>query len=73
MGFKHNDKCLEKAGDDEPIFVLRSTDKLAPRVVRHWAWHAEAVGAPAEKVAEARGLADLMEAWQRENYSKFPD
>lgn len=29
--------CLNRASDDEPIFVLRAHDKIAPYVVRQWA------------------------------------
>ena len=31
--------CLGKAADDEPIFVLRGQDLLAPTLVRQWARH----------------------------------
>lgn len=29
--------CLNKAGDDEPIFVLRANDPLAPEAIEKWA------------------------------------
>lgn len=29
--------CLTNAGDDEPVFVLRANDELAPMVVLEWA------------------------------------
>jgi hypothetical protein len=29
--------CLTNASDDEPIFVLKSTDELASAIVREWA------------------------------------
>lgn len=29
--------CYASAGDDEPLFVLRSTDPLAPALVSLWA------------------------------------
>jgi hypothetical protein len=28
--------CLAKAADDEPIFVLRAQDRLAPAAVYNW-------------------------------------
>lgn len=28
--------CLNKAADDEMLFVLRAQDKSAPKVVLHW-------------------------------------
>ena len=78
MGTKHNDRCLDKAADDEPIFVLRAQDKLAPALVRQWALqmagHATMRGANAadvaSKYAEAMALADRMEALSNR---KMPD
>jgi hypothetical protein len=29
--------CLTKAADDEPLFVLRANDELAPGIVEAWA------------------------------------
>jgi hypothetical protein len=29
--------CLTAAADDEPVFLLRAHDELAPEVVRYWA------------------------------------
>jgi hypothetical protein len=37
MATKHTDTCLQKAADDEPIFVLRAQDELAFDLVRLWA------------------------------------
>lgn len=62
--------CFAKAADDEPLFVLRAQDKCAPQHVRDWADHAELRGCSPEKVAEARALADQMEAWPTR---KYPD
>lgn len=33
---KHNNRCLEKAEDDEPIFVLRGQDVSSPKHVLSW-------------------------------------
>lgn len=33
---KHSSSCLQKAGDDEPIFVVRAQDSSAPAVVQAW-------------------------------------
>ncbi len=55
--------CYDKAADDEPIFVLRAQDGIAPMVVRMWADMAEYLGVSEEKVEEARLLADQMEEW----------
>lgn len=61
------------SNDDEPKFTLRATDVLAPIVIRTWADMAADRGAPEGKVAEARQIADAMEAWQSEHGSKVPD
>lgn len=70
MSTKHDDVCLMKAADDEPIFVLRAQDKLAPIIVRLWADLAEAHGCAEAKVREAVSLAARMEKWPTR---KFPD
>lgn len=73
MGFKRTDKCLAKVADDEPIFVLRAQDLLAPDKVRKWACEARAKGCPADKVQEAYECATQMDAWAAKNGGKYPD
>lgn len=73
MADKHTDTCLQKAGDNEPIFVLRAQDTLAPEVVRTWAAIANSKGVPFEKVGEALNQAARMEEWAASNASKIPD
>jgi hypothetical protein len=65
--------CLAKAADDEPIFILRAQDKLAPVMLRMWAELAELHGAPTEKFQGAMVLADDMELWAVHNGTKWPD
>jgi hypothetical protein len=68
------DPCYEKAEPDEPIFVLRAQDILAPEIVREWAYRASKLGSPREKVVGARAIADQMEDWQIERERrKVPD
>jgi hypothetical protein len=67
------DSCYKKAGMDEPIFVLRATDRLAPGMVEAWADEAEEQGVPEVKVSEARHLALRMREWQAVHGSKRPD
>jgi hypothetical protein len=62
--------CFAKAADDEPVFVLRAQDKLAPDLVREWAVRAAEHECSVAKVNEAFALADKMEAWPTR---KFPD
>lgn len=70
MATKHTDMCLVKAADDEPIFVLRAQDLLAPRIVREWVARAMAYGLPEAKAKEALDLAERMEQWPTR---KYPD
>ena len=73
--------CYEDAGPDEPLFVLRSTDRSAPDTVRHWAdmyelrkqldnsvgdGPGELTARQQEKVDEARECASAMEQWRKE-------
>jgi hypothetical protein len=63
--------CLTNAADDEPIFVLKSTDELAPGIVRQWAqeyWmqkggYARMTEKQVAKYQEALLLSEKMEAW----------
>ena len=69
--------CLTKAADDEPLFILRANDELAPYVVRMWAEmflaskrrkndgliHTAAI----LKYKEALRCATDMEEWYRKN------
>ena len=52
-----------QASDDEPLFVLRSTDSLAPVLVREWVRRAREQGVGEAKLQEAEQLAGRMEAW----------
>lgn len=62
---------LDKVGPDEPIFVLRAQDKLAPLVIEVWAAMAAAhLGADHEKVIAAHDIADAMHDHPNR---KFPD
>lgn len=61
--------CYDKAGEDEPLFVLRAQDILAARLVREWADRAEKGGTKPEVIAEARACAAEMELWK---FHKWP-
>lgn len=62
--------ALGRAADDEPVFVLRAQDELAPLAVEVWAKMAENNGCNAPKVAEAIAIAAKMRAWPTK---KVPD
>lgn len=67
---KHGISCYEKAAPDEPLFVLRAQDRLAPATIRMWARMAEENHVRHELVEEARRCADDMEKWPTR---KMPD
>ncbi len=60
-------KYAQSLGDNEPIFILRAQDMIAPAVVREWAYQARRYGVNEEKIDGARRIADKMEDWQWEN------
>jgi len=73
MTTKHNNPTLENVADDEPIFVLRARDVLAPEVVGAWADKMKERGGDSDKKHDALVIADQMREWQRRNGSKLPD
>lgn len=72
MGFtKHDSETLKKASDNEPIFVLRAQDMLAPEIIRYWAGRVQAGGMLcSDKYKEAMAIAKAMEEWSER---KMPD
>lgn len=58
--------CLNKAADDEPIFVLRAKDPLAPLLVRRWAELARGTDSHDQaKQISALRVSGEMEKWFR--------
>ena len=57
--------CLNKAAEDEPVFVLRAQDVLAPIVVSLWAELAASHDCNDAKVRDAEALANAMRAWPK--------
>lgn len=63
---------LNKAADDEPLFVLRANDLTAPDLVERWAALAAASGqCPLEKIQGALAAAKAMREWT--GPKKMPD
>lgn len=57
--------CLNKAAEDEPVFVLRGKDPCAPDAIRFWADCAsEREEHEDEKIEEALKMADQMDAYR---------
>ncbi len=59
--------------ENEPVFLLRGQDTVAPDVVYIWALRAELAGADPHIILAARDQADAMRKWQSEHGSKIPD
>jgi hypothetical protein len=68
MGYKNSDLCIQKAFDDERLFVLMARDKTAPEVVRFWATINKDIQ-PEWKIKEALDCANEMER----NCAEFND
>lgn len=64
---------FEKADLDEPLFVLRAQDKLAPLVVDLYALSASREHVLPEKVASTHRCAAEMRRWQELHGAKLPD
>ena len=59
MGYKNSDPCLQKAFDDERLFVLMARDHTSPLVVGEWI--KQNIGhQPREKLIEALDCAIEM-------------
>lgn len=59
--------------DDEPVFLIRGQDAVAPAVIRMWAEFAKLAGAKANIVRAAYAQAERIEQWQQDVASKTPD
>jgi len=59
MGFKKDDPCIQKAFDDERLFVLMTRDETAPLVVVEWIKN-NILRQPSEKLHEALDCAIEM-------------
>lgn len=65
---------LARIADDEPVFLLRAQDQMAPGVIGVWCHSAEHRGTPKAKVAEAYDTAAAMRTWQEAHGGgKVPD
>ena len=59
--------------EDEPVFLLRGQDALAPSILLDWASRLRALGGDPEMVDLVRIQAQRMIAWQNEHGCKIPD
>lgn len=58
---------------DEPVFLLRAQDVMAPSLVDQWAAEAGLRGAASNIILAANNQASLMRQWQDAHGSKLPD
>ena len=62
-----------KIPEDEPVFLLRGQDELAPDLVRTWAIQLFAKGGNPVMAGMALEQSKLMEEWQKTHKKKLPD
>ena len=68
---KHTDPCLIKAGDAEPVFVIRAQDETGDNVVQRWIdLNVDRLGFDHPKIRGAVATRDAMVAWPTR---KLPD
>jgi hypothetical protein len=58
---------------DEPCFVIRAQDALAPNTIREYLEMAAAVNSPPEFLSEIERHLDRILGWQTEHGRKLPD
>jgi hypothetical protein len=63
----------EKADLDEPLFVLRAQDVIAPIIVELYALHCAGRRVNQAKVESVRKAARAMRVWQESHPTKVPD
>lgn len=56
-------RLIEQIPDDEPLFLLRGSERVAPGLVNYYAGASEAIGTDPQTVAAARALAKRMQTW----------
>ena len=64
---------LGKIGEDEPVFLVRAKDVLAPMVMRQWAMLHRIQGGDSAMSDSVEKHANLTEKWQREYGCKVAD
>lgn len=58
---------------DEPVFVLRAQDRLAPQTVAAWCAAAKHNQVPKAKLDSAQEVIEAMLDWRQANHCKTPD
>lgn len=66
---KHNSMCLQKAADDEPVFVLRAKDPTVLKLILEWI-EANRNIQPKEKIDSAFNIIHEIAKWRSKNIDK---
>lgn len=67
-------RLLDASEQDEPVFVLRARDRVAPQVVEWWASEAVKAGATNHrKLGQALARAAEMRRWAEAHGNRIPD
>lgn len=66
-------ECCTSIAEDEPVFLLRGRDALAPDTIRYWANLLLKNGGNTEDVKSVLLFVEDMEKWQSVNETKTPD
>lgn len=59
--------------EDQPVFLLRGQDALAPSLVKDWAIRLLAAGGDIKMAVMALEQSEAMREWQRTQAKKMPD
>lgn len=71
--YNHIQDPSGKIPADEPVFLLRGQDKIAPQLLVEWANLLEAMGGDQDMANKVRNHAMEMLKWQRDKRMKIPD
>lgn len=72
----YQERIQDSAGiipEDEPVFLLRGQDALAPSLMLDWASRMRSLGGDPKMADMVRVHANIMIQWQNENGVKVPD
>ncbi len=74
MSFKREVlESLENISDDEPLFLLRAQDQIAPYAITKWIDLSIVNGVNLKKRENAQKCKEDMFEWGRTNFTKVPD
>jgi hypothetical protein len=71
---KYGRVTLERGtiGDDEPVVVFRSQDRILPKLLKVYRIMCELAGSPRRHLDAIDDAATTVKAWQADNYTQIP-